>query len=134
MQLAANQYPLSTPGNEIPSTDYLDNNGKKINPVLWAIRQLHAANVTVVRLFAAGTDPTFAMIQKPGTAGADGKTWPNGALNFRRGSLADNVQGEMTALALACMPLHPGVSTRENMVFVEIAVPCPAGLSNVGLL
>ena len=84
MQLAANQYPLSTPGNEIPSTEYLDNNGKMINPALWAIRQLHAANVTVVRLFAAGTAPDFAMIQEPGTAGADGKTWPNGGCNSRR--------------------------------------------------
>mmetsp|Transcript_8368 Transcript_8368/g.25080 ORF Transcript_8368/g.25080 Transcript_8368/m.25080 type:complete len:630 (-) Transcript_8368:2224-4113(-) len=93
VQLAANQYPLSTPGNEIPSTDYLDNNGKKINPVLWAIRQLHAANVTVVRLFAAGTDPTFAMIQKPGTAGADGKTWPNGKYNWDAVTGLDKVVG-----------------------------------------
>lgn len=78
MQLAANQYPLSTAGDEITSTKYLDSNGQVINPALWAIRQLHAANVTVVRLFAGGTAPDFAMIQQPGTAGADGKTWPNG--------------------------------------------------------
>lgn len=33
VQIAANQYPLSTAGNELPSEDYLDHNGKKINPV-----------------------------------------------------------------------------------------------------
>ena len=60
--------------------DYLDSNGTQINPVLWAIRQLHAANVTVLRIFGAGVEPNFTMITTPGTAGADGKTWPNGVL------------------------------------------------------
>ena len=71
-------FPMSTPGSETPSLTYLDSDGTTINPALWAIRQLKAANVTVMRIFAGGVADTFYMIEQPGTAGADGKTWPNG--------------------------------------------------------
>lgn len=79
VQIAAGNYPLSTPGNELPSDTYLNAKGKKINPVLWAIKQLQKSGVTVVRFFGAGVTTDFRMIKTPGTAGADGKTWPNGA-------------------------------------------------------
>lgn len=80
MQLATGTYPLSTPGNPLESTDYLNEKGKKINPVLWAIKQLKKSGVTVVRFFGGGVTTDFKMIKTPGTAGANGKTWPNGVL------------------------------------------------------
>ena len=76
----ADGFPMSTPGDETPSLTYLDSKGTTINPALWAIRQLHAANVTVLRIFAGGVSSSFYMIEQPGTAGADGTTWPNGEL------------------------------------------------------
>jgi hypothetical protein len=78
VQIAAGTYPLSTPGNPLESTDYLNEDGKKINPVLWAIKQLQKSGVTVVRFFGGGVTTDFQMIKTPGTAGANGKTWPNG--------------------------------------------------------
>ena len=80
MQLATGTYPLSTPGNPLESTDYLNEKGKKINPVLWAIKQLKKSGVTVVRFFGGGVTTDFKMIKTPGTNGANGKTWPNGVL------------------------------------------------------
>jgi hypothetical protein len=80
VQLATGTYPLSTPGNPLESTDYLNEKGKKINPVLWAIKQLKKSGVTVVRFFGGGVTTDFKMIKTPGTAGANGKTWPNGVL------------------------------------------------------
>ena len=40
---------------------------------------LQASNLTVLRVFGTGADKTFPLTIQPGTAGADGKTWPNGA-------------------------------------------------------
>lgn len=46
--------------------------------MLWAIKQLKKSGVTVVRFFGGGVTTDFKMIKTPGTAGANGKTWPNG--------------------------------------------------------
>ena len=40
---------------------------------------LQTSNLTVLRVFGTGADSTFPLTLQPGTAGADGKTWPNGA-------------------------------------------------------
>ena len=50
-----------------------------MNPALWAIREMQQSNLTVLRVFGTGADPTFAFVTEPGTAGADGTTWPDGA-------------------------------------------------------
>lgn len=92
-ELASDEIPLSTPGNVLPSTAYLDDKGTEINPVLWAIRQLHKANVTVVRMFGGGVTPDVPMMVQPGTAGADGKTWPNGKYNWKLVDGLDRVIG-----------------------------------------
>ncbi len=99
MQIASNQYPLSTPGNDLPSDNYLDINGKKINPALWAIRELQKSGVTVMRTFGAGVTTDFKMILQPGTAGADGKTWPNG----ERCCVLDGVRLQAVSDCPACM-------------------------------
>ncbi len=36
------------------------------------------SNLTVLRVFGTGADTTFQLTLQPGTAGADGVTWPNG--------------------------------------------------------
>lgn len=50
-----------------------------MNPALWAIREMQQSNLTVLRVFGTGADSTFAFVTEPGTAGADGTTWPDGA-------------------------------------------------------
>jgi len=55
-----------------------------MNPALWAIREMQQSNLTVLRVFGTGADSTFAFVTEPGTAGADGTTWPDGALTPSR--------------------------------------------------
>ena len=38
------------------------------------------SNLTVLRVFGTGADASFQLTLQPGTAGADGVTWPNGGL------------------------------------------------------
>ena len=39
---------------------------------------VQTSNLTVLRVFGTGADTSFQLTLQPGTAGADGKTWPNG--------------------------------------------------------
>ena len=85
--MAAGKYPFSDGSSGWPTNpadfDFLIREEapkrKPMNPVLYAIREMQQSNVTVIRIFGTGADDRFPLVLQPGTAGADGKTWPNGA-------------------------------------------------------
>ena len=87
VQMAAGKYPFGDGSSGWPTTKaglgflIRPEAPKKgpMNPALWAIRQMQTSNLTVLRVFGTGADPSFPFVVRPGTASADGKTWPDGA-------------------------------------------------------
>jgi hypothetical protein len=62
-----------------PKTNPTNDPSKKIDPALWLIRTAQKAGITVLRIMAFGMSSDFQLVLQPGTKGADGTSWPDGA-------------------------------------------------------
>ena len=107
--------------------------------VAYADRLLSCAqtsNLTVLRVFGTGADTSFQLTLQPGTAGADGKTWPNGGLMFQPRKRRTPAAALMRPSFRLCFALHnvvPILVSRRCCCWPSHTAGCQKLPSSIGV-